>query len=580
MNRPPDSTLYKVPLILSSVLLSIGVFQAHLVPAHMYELSIYTATPLTFWVGVVSSIVTSIVFIILFKKEYQVGLFLCTLSIIAVFSLPLIRGYYFFGEGDALTHLGDAKALRAGLFDPLNSFYPSGHILSIIIDKTLNIPIERAMLFPGLISILMFVIGVTLMIRRLYERRFTTVIAGFSALLLLVVGRNGVHFVPNMIGRLYLICPLLLAILSISNQDWRHYILFIISSVGLLFFHAQIMLSLVLILTGISLAYLIKNLQLREITIHRHTSFSATIVSGIILCTWIITKKKFANAASGLIISLIAPSPGADSTSSVSSLRQVGGSVVEIFLKLFAPHTLFVSITSTVCISTLYLFFIKSQDRNLDEFGDEDKLAILLTFGLLLIFLLFVVTFVASVHYMRYFYTAMVLVTLLGVIGVKRLDIPSRDFSTRLITSVTLIILVISILLVAFPSPYIYLHNSQVTESQMHGYKTTFENREESIDFVKVRSPPQRYFDATRGFAMGNDQEITAVKTPDHFADHQLVQYYDEKQYLPVTQADRTRDPTVYGGFRYNRSDFRYLDNQEDINKVQSNNQYDLYLID
>ena len=580
MNRPPDSTLYKALLILSSVFLSIGVLRAHSVPAQMYELSIYTATPLTFWVGVVSSIVTSIVFVILLKKEYQASLLLCTLSIIAVFSLPLIRGYYFFGEGDALTHLGDAKAFRAGLFEPLNSFYPGGHILSIIIDKALNIPIERAMLFPGLISVLVFIIGVSLTIRRLYERRFTTVIAGFSALLLLVVGGNGVHFVPNMIGRLYLICPLLLALLSISNQDRRHYILFIISSVGLLFFHAQIMLSLVLISTGISLAYLINNIQLREITIHRHTSFSITMVSGIIFYIWIITKRKFANAASGLIISLIAPSPGADSTSSVSSLRQVGGSVAEIFLKLFAPHTLFVSIASTVCISTLYLFFIKFRDRNLDKIEGENKLAILLTFGLSLMFLLFIVTFVASFQYMRYFYTAMVLVTLLGVIGVKKLNIPSRDFSIRLITSVTLIILVVSVLLVAFPSPYIYLHNGQVTESQMHGYETTFENREESIDFVKVRSPPQRYFDATRGFAMGNDQEITAVKTPDHFADHRLVQYYDEKRYLPITQADRTRDPTVYEGFRYNRSDFRYLDNQEDINKVQSNNQYDLYLID
>lgn len=552
---------------------------AYASPAQTYELSIYESTPTVFWIAVIISIVISAVYSLLLKREQKKSLLVAVLSITSVIALPLIRRYYFFSEGDALTHLGNAKGIEAGLLNPLDSLYPGGYILSITLSKILSFPLERAMFLPGLITLLVFIVSILLITRYITGERFVSAIAVFSALTLLVVGRNGVHFIPNQIGRLYLACPLILAFFVIECQDWRYYILFLITSVGLLFFHPQVMLTLVLILGGVSLPFLIRVFQTKEVDDQTGTSFIIMITTGMIMYMWIISKKEFTNVASGLIISLLAPSPGANTIRKASSLQKVGGSVSEIFVKLFAPHAVFVFISLVMCIGTLYFFFIKEGRKDLGEYKERNRTKILWVFGLIPGFVMFSVSFAASIQYMRYFYISMVLVTLLGVFGIYEFNRRFRTFLSTVGIVVIMVILIISMLFVAFPSPYIYLHNYQVSESQVHGYDTTYENRAESIEFVNVRSPPDRYFDATQGTSLDNEVDTTANKTPDHFADHQLAQYYNDKKYLPITKADRTREPTVYEGFRYNRADFRYLENEKAINKVQSNDQYDLYLI-
>lgn len=579
MSPSSDSALYKLPLIFASVCLLAGVIMAYASPAQTYELSIYDSTPAVFWAAVIINIVISAAYALLLKREQKKSLLLVVLSIISVIALPMIRGYYFFSEGDALTHLGNAKALKAGLLDPLSPLYPGGYILSITLSEILSFPLERAMFLPGLITLLVFIISIPLVVRYATGEKFVSAIAVFSALTLLVVGRNGVHFIPNQIGRLYLACPLILAFFVMERRDWRYYVLFLITSIGLLFFHPQVMLALVLTLGGVSLPFLIRVFQTRKVDNQTRTTFMTTITSGIIMYIWIISRAEFANVASGLIISLLAPSPGANTAGKASSLQKVGGSVGEIFVKLFAPHAVFVFVSLAVCIGVFYSFFVKERKKRLSGYKGENKIKILCVFGLIPGFVLFSVSFAASIQYMRYFYISMVLVTLLGVFGIYKLNRRFRTFLSNIGTVVIMIVLIVSMLFVAFPSPYIYLHNYQVSESQIHGYNTTYENRAESIEFVNVRSPPNRYFDATQGTKPDNEGGVTTNKTPDHFADHQLAQYYANKKYLPITESDRTREPTVYEGFRYNRADFRYLDNEKRINKVQSNDQYDLYLI-
>lgn len=579
INLSSDSALYKLPLIFASVCLLIGVIIAYTSPAQNYELSIYESTPTVFWAAVIINIIISAVYTLLFKQEQKKGLLLVVLSIMSVIALPLIRQYYFFSEGDALTHLGNTKALKTGLLDPLTPLYPGGYILSITLSEILSFTLERAMFLPGLITLLVFIISIPLIVRYATGEKFLSAIAVFSALTLLVVGRNGVHFIPNQIGRLYLACPLILAFFVIDCQDWRYYVLFLITSIGLLFFHPQVMLTLVLILGGISLPFLIRVFQTKQVDNQTITSFIMVTTVAIIMYIWIISKEEFTNVASGLIISLWAPSPGANTVGRTSSLQKVGGSIGEIFTKLFAPHAVFIFVSLVVCATTFHLFFIREGKKSLSEYKRGSKIKILWVFGLLPSFVMFSVSFAASVQYMRYFYISMVLVTLLGVFGIYEF---SRRFRTFLSTTgivVIMIVLLVSMLFVAFPSPYIYLHNYQVSESQIHGYDTTFENRAESIEFVNVRSPPNRYFDATQGTKLNNEVGVFTSKTPDHFADRQLAQYYNNEKYLPITEADRTREPTVYKGFRYNRADFRYLENERSINKVQSNDQYDLYLI-
>jgi hypothetical protein len=142
-----------------------------------------------------------------------------------------------------------------------------------------------------------------------------------------------------------------------------------------------------------------------------------------------------------------------------------------------------------------------------------------------------------------------------------------------------LVLMLVLSLLVYFPSPYILQPNNQVTESQLEGYEAGLDHSQASLDIMFIRSPPSRYFDAQvrptgqrRGDTYRND-----LKTPDHFANQRLHQR-DLTTYVVVTSADYKRDVKIYKGFRFNRSDFEYLESAPGINRVYSSGGTTFYL--
>jgi len=135
---------------------------------------------------------------------------------------------------------------------------------------------------------------------------------------------------------------------------------------------------------------------------------------------------------------------------------------------------------------------------------------------------------------------------------------------------------------VIHPSPYIYQTSGHVTEAQIEGYGTAFSYSHEEIYYSKVRSSPDRYGDAIYG-TTDKSQEYyrrgSSITVPDHFANQNLRSYFEDPEYLAITEADRVRDGDVYKGFRFGSQDFRYVNNEPGIDKIQSNGGLDIYLI-
>ena len=81
-------------------------------PALMFEFSIYDAYPGYFWILLLSAIFCGIVVILgsavtQSRRNYWVfGLFAILLSNAILLFIPVIRGYYIYGSGDVLTHIG------------------------------------------------------------------------------------------------------------------------------------------------------------------------------------------------------------------------------------------------------------------------------------------------------------------------------------------------------------------------------------------------------------------------------------------------------------------------------------------
>ncbi|MCL4417461.1 MAG: hypothetical protein M1365_12335, partial [Actinobacteria bacterium] len=136
-----------VVAITSFVLLAIALLIAHESPAIGYELSIYSATPLAFWVCLFLGFTGGIGILIhqIVTNGYRdsyfwlIGLLILILSRITLLCLPYIRGYISWA-GDNITHLGLVKDILFGGHFAGDNYYPITHILLSQVITVTGIP--------------------------------------------------------------------------------------------------------------------------------------------------------------------------------------------------------------------------------------------------------------------------------------------------------------------------------------------------------------------------------------------------------------------------------------------------------
>jgi hypothetical protein len=138
-------------------------------------------------------------------------------------------------------------------------------------------------------------------------------------------------------------------------------------------------------------------------------------------------------------------------------------------------------------------------------------------------------------------------------------------------------------LVVVYPSPYIYHPTGHVPESQFEGYETAFETQDDEVPYLHLRSIPWRYSDAIHGEAAFDRPDyyggLWQTELPDGFADGELPAQYDEPHYLVVTERDRINETTIFEGLRFDDEDFAYLESEPGIDRVQSSQGLDRYLV-
>jgi len=570
--------LDKLTLALCGVVLSFGVLKASKSLTTGYELSIYESTPLIFWISAVLTLLISLSYIIILKRKIKISCILVSLASLSVAGLPITRGYYFVSEADAMTHLGTIKDLLYGTIDPLNMLYPLSHTLTAGISLVGGYSPENSVLIVNIIFILIYIVSISVLFHKFLE---TSGHVGLvSAVLFLPIGRNGLHFAPNLFGRLYLPFLILISLYVYMGEEYAHRVLFTLSSISLLFLHPQIFAVFTLVVVSFSISKLFLISKSNRKLSNNGGLLLGGIICSLLLFSWILSKSAFINNFQIIILKLLSPSPGSGSVSSIHSLRLAGGSVFPTIIKLYAAKITFIILS----IATMYKSLkVNVGDENISTLVGfyTNPISLIIT-GTITIFVLFSITFVASENYMRYFTASMPLVTILG--GYYLYNFILKGTGLRpILACLVIICLVFSSLAIFYPSPYIYQSNSQVPESSVNGYSLAFSYSSTQIDFLRVRSPVFRYCDATKGMTECNFRKYTGGRwratTPYHFANHNLSQYYKQKKYLAITIIDRFRDPIAYNGLRYNKSDFRYVERSNRINKVMSTGGFDLYLI-
>lgn len=577
----------KLSISVSFVFLAYGTWVARAVNGTQYELSIYQSTPHVFWVAVVFA--TAIGLFHLFREDsthtqiLSSGLLVLTISVIT--ALPLVRGYFFYGAGDPMTHLGWVKQLLWGELDVRNFFYPGLHLLSGTLSITLDMSARRALNIAAWLFVPVWLIFMPLLVRELTESHTGWVVGIAVALTLIPLNPINVRVIPLPSAQMILFAPfpLYLYLQYFKRPNTRRLqfsVLLPVVFTAVVFYHPQQALNILVVIGTFTV---LSNNFRDSSSRFSNTGVPLILACGAILMMWIVSKQPFEDSA-GILLAGMAQvvqeiilggggdtSSAAAATSRFGSARALGYSIPVLLFKMLGKNVL-------IGIAALCFLVIASYK----EFDLQTRLLAISSLPVIGFFVAFIAAGQFN-QWMRYAGFLAAIVSITSAVGLARMI--ESDWRPTVSKSVVVCIVCLSLVLsvpIIFQSPYIAVHNRQVTESQYSGYELAFENADQSIPFLHIRAKTQRFesaiYGSTDATPISVDYFPQQGKVPDHFANQSLENHYNAKRYLSVTSADVTRETRLYQGYRYTMPDFRYL--ERSANRIVDNGGYRLYLIE
>lgn len=587
------------------ILFSVSIAAAHFAPATSYELSIYQSTPLLFWCGIGITLLLSmwLSFNAANKIIRNVGIGTAVASVTSITALPLIRGYFYYGTGDALTHLGFVISILTGTYDFQVTLYPGMHLLAAIITLFSGLSAARALFFLLSTFFLLFCVLASLAAREWYGDDSILPLAIFSSILsipIITINLPVLQPIPATMAILFLPLPIFLFSRYLRTREKRITVSLPITGIGLFLFHPQYATALFVMMIGMSFVLLVISLvrDRRPISV-AYSMFLQGTVLGLFLFMWLKGRPGFRGALAEVFVSIISSfSIGQTVASKASGLQQFGGGLLGIFSKLFFLKALFCLFTAAFLLMSLW--------RILTRNTDQTRRGVHITsigFGLIPIAGLVVLYIVAGnpSQYLRYIAFLLIFTTIFGALFLqyKRRWL-SNHYSPKIANiafGIFFVLALTSAVPVMFNSPYLYQPSAHVPRAQMIGYAETFEHRATGLPVASTRTQGFRY----RHAVYGREQSVDGIGIPPegelvpprsirrtndtttsvehHFANQSLSKRITQPVYLAITQSDKIIDIRLYNGARWSRGDFRYLETSPHIAKIRSNGQFTLYLI-
>ncbi|MFD1564321.1 DUF6541 family protein [Haloarchaeobius amylolyticus] len=591
-----DDPFRKLALAIAFLAVSVSTLSAHANPATGYELSIYTMTPRVVWVGLLIALSVSLAVVFVPFSETSRDRSSRSLAVVlgglvfAVFiGMPIIRGYRFYGHHDALTHLGWARGIREGTFLPFDLFYPGIHTVTVFISSTIGISLSRSMLFVAFLAVLLFCLFIPLCVLTIVPDDRAAAIAAFSAFLLLPITTISMYLSAHAMSQAVLFSPVLLFLLTkYLGTDQCGSILsavgvaLALSSVAAVLYHPQLAAHLIIALLGICAVQYFARRTVSSSRVTEQTSvYGQTLFLIAVFLVWSSNYGFFAGTMEyflGSVVEFLFREGGAvgDTVGSQSaSLAAIGGSLTEIFLKLFLPQLVFSLLAGGLALSAV----LSGKSQWLKQMPIETAYFAVALFALGPVFLAYFFA-AGSKMYFRVFGLMMVFVTVLGSIAIYRIVTrsgPSQSRSGRSMLTVGFALLLVLSLVAVFPSPYTYNASPHVSEQHFNGYQSAFDSQDEAITFVGLRDGPNRIHDAIHG----NEERMRLYQgLSDEAIENGVQSQSDDGRYLALTQADYEREVDAYRELRYSEQELNAIGTQPGVSRIQSNGEFDLYYVD
>ncbi len=580
------------------VLLSVGFLAvaaaavvAHTSPATEYELSVYSSTPVAFWVGVALALGSSLLIAFYSPKrsERRLALFLAGLSVLSVTALPLLRGYAFYGGGDPLTHLGWTRNVLWGDLELSTLLYPGLHGVSILAHRVLGVGLKQAMMLTTSLFVLVFVVFLPLFVHTATDDLTVTAVGVFATLMLLPINNISTHLTafPSTLAIFFTPLVLVLALVYLTergHRSWVHPIgvVLALASVTTILVHPQQASNLLFVVATVTVVVAVKR-RVFGSSPDLRPLYGQTLFFALVLVLWGMTHERVTEAATAysdsVFETLAGASEGADTLAQrTGSLADIGASPEEIGVKLFLVSGIFLLLTA-------YLLGRDLTGR-MEQFAP--RVRTLSSFGLALvpigaIMVLYMMGNLQTIYF-RHFGFIMLIATVFGAVALGRLFTAARDANHRPVVAgivvVCIAVMLTLSLLTVFPSPFIYKANGHVTDAELAGHEMAFENESPAVGYVGIRTGPDRYRDATEGvLTLGPRSERRESRVPYGRLGSDLTSEFAGPRYVVVSRSDVQRETVAFRGLRYSADGFRALGTGDGVDRVLSNGDFRLYYV-
>lgn len=592
---------HTVLLGVGNIAFIVAVFAAHSNPATGYEVDILQATPRLFWAGIGVALLSAL-FVLAFARTRVQWLSACGLlflSGVAVPALPLLRGYYFYGQADALNHLGWVKSLSGGTLSFFDLVYPASHVFSAVIATLGNVTPERGMLIAAFVLACSFVAFTTLAIWTVLPNRTAVTIALVSGLLFLPVNHVAFETQFHTYSLTTFFFPFVLFLVlkhvtstdddpTLDNRLSSTDIGFAFGGTAIVFLHPQVAVNVIVFLGSLTVVQFVARRRYSGTPLARTKPvYGQFLFLMVVFLAWNVQFENMLRLGTSLANELYGAFFGTAQTGQIvaeraDSAEGAGTNILTLFVRIFLVQAVYVLAAAGVV--GLRAFGRLQTDRS------ETRIVVdvLSVTGIALV-VFFLAHFVGDIsgYFFRHVGFGVTIATVVATVGFYRIAsaLEERDMSLYPVLKIAAIVLAAVVLMhslvVFYTSPYVMLPTSHVSEQQLEGYETTFEYAPEGVAFGGVRAGPERYHTATVSDTGGGHswphpsaQEMRSLRTNLNH-DRSTRGFY----YFFMTETDRKRELVAYNGYRYDRGAFESVPQQEGVSRIFTNGEVEAYQV-
>jgi hypothetical protein len=586
-----------VTITVGFLAIAMGVLVARANPATAYESSVYTGSPPITWVLFALALAIAVATTLSCRGRQQgLGIGLGATAVTAIVSLPVIRNYRFAGMGDALTHLGWTRDIVTGGTAPHELFYPGLHTIATVLHFVGGVSIERGLLIGMVVLFVPFVVFVPLAVRAMAGSELAVGLAAITSWMVLPVNNiatfmgihtnsNALFLVPAVVFALaaYLRRRSTLERLPLGLSPFS--VLVSLTGLALLLVHPQQMFNVVVLVGAISGVQYLARWRFDDHPMLEHsTTYAHTIGLSGLFGLWALSNERFRSAGSGLVSGLLAQDigAGAEVAQRGTSLTDIGGSLTELFVKMFLDAAI------VGLVVGLFVLAVWLGRTSLD--AEPRSFVNYLALGLLPLGAMFAVYFLGTpTMAFRQVGFIYVLLTILAGIALAQLVGGLSSVLTRpganAVTALVLGACLMLGLMTVFVSPMIYNPGQHVTPEMLSGYEDGLEHGAEGVPYAGMGYDPYRYDHGINGIPgggrrIGGASATTGTVNASVFsAGNYSGAYPADEYYFTVTEWDRTKEIEVYDELNYREAALEGLDTEPNVNKVISNDEFEMYAI-